>query len=101
MNVHDRPTADELLAIARETVLRELLPQLPPGAHYAARMVANAIAIARREQQAPALPASLAAELERLAGGDADRRRILARAPHAAHPGRRIRRRSGARARAA
>ena len=65
----DRPTADELLAIARETVLEELLPQLPPAAHYAARMVANAIAIARRERHDAALPQPLVNELAELGGG--------------------------------
>ena len=46
----DRPVGDELLDVARATVLQELLPALPRDAHYTARMVANAIAIARRER---------------------------------------------------
>lgn len=53
------PAGAELLHVARETLLNELLPKLPPGSHYAARMAANAMAIAARE-------------LEGAAGGDAD-----------------------------
>lgn len=64
----DRTDADDLLAIAREALLAELLPVLPSEAQYTARMVANAIAIARREQSCPALDAALAAELGTLAG---------------------------------
>jgi hypothetical protein len=43
------PSAAELLRMARETLLAELLPRLPESAHYAARMAANAMAIAARE----------------------------------------------------
>jgi hypothetical protein len=45
----DRPDARDLLGIARELLLRKLLPALPEQLHYDARMVANAIAIATRE----------------------------------------------------
>jgi hypothetical protein len=48
----DRPAGDELLELARETLLQELLPALPREAHYTARMIANAIVIARREHAA-------------------------------------------------
>ncbi len=44
-----QPDGRELLAIARRTLLDELLPCLPPGHRYAALMVANAMAIAGRE----------------------------------------------------
>ncbi|MEX5683340.1 hypothetical protein D3C87_1330530 [compost metagenome] len=47
MNI--RPDASELLAIARQTLLSELLPQLPDSLRYKALMVANAMAIAGRE----------------------------------------------------
>jgi hypothetical protein len=47
MNI--RPDANELLAIARQTLLDELLPQLPGRLRYQALMVANAMAIAGRE----------------------------------------------------
>lgn len=43
------PSGAELLRVARQTLLDELLPQLPAGSHYAARMAANAMAIAARE----------------------------------------------------
>lgn len=47
MNI--RPDASELLAIARQTLLDQLLPQLPDSVRYQALMVANAMAIAGRE----------------------------------------------------
>ncbi|WP_166362116.1 DUF6285 domain-containing protein [Pseudomonas akapageensis] len=47
MNI--RPDASELLEIARQTLLDELLPQLPDSLRYQALMVANAMAIAGRE----------------------------------------------------
>jgi hypothetical protein len=43
------PSGAELLRVARQTLLEELLPQLPAQSHYAARMAANAMAIATRE----------------------------------------------------
>lgn len=60
----DVSDASELLAIARESVLRELVPALPAEQRYVARMIANAIAIASREHAAAA-PA-LACEAGRL-----------------------------------
>ncbi|MEO5701756.1 MAG: DUF6285 domain-containing protein [Casimicrobiaceae bacterium] len=66
----DRPTADDLLDIARDSVLLELLPLLPKSAHYTARMVANALAIARREQASPGVDADALATLVILAGGE-------------------------------
>ena len=45
----DQPGAAELLAIARKTLLEELLPTLPKGQRYTALMSANAMAIAKRE----------------------------------------------------
>ena len=65
----EKPAGADLLATAREVVLTELLPALPPDKVFAARMVANAMAIAMREMQvdAAALPAAdlaaLAAEI--------------------------------------
>ncbi len=50
--MRDRPTAAELLAIARETLLRELLPNLPDAQRYTALMVGAAMAIAAREAKA-------------------------------------------------
>ncbi len=45
----EQPDALELLAIARETLLDAVLPELSGAARYQALMVANALAIARRE----------------------------------------------------
>jgi hypothetical protein len=47
------PDGAELLRVARAELLETLLPQLPAATHYAARMVANAMAIAAREMAAP------------------------------------------------
>lgn len=48
-------TVSDLLACARELLLNQLLPALPPPLHYEARMIANALAIAGREvDQSPA-----------------------------------------------
>jgi hypothetical protein len=49
MNI--RPDASELLAIARQTLLDQLLAQLPGDLRYQALMVANAMAIAGRESR--------------------------------------------------
>jgi len=51
-----QPDAVELLRTAREVLLGQLLPALPESLHYQARMIANAMAIAAREQDAPARP---------------------------------------------
>jgi len=63
----EQPGAADLLATARDVVLKELLPALPPDKAFAARMVANAIAIALREAgaDASALPAPDLAALSR------------------------------------
>mgnify|MGYP000048730182 FL=1 len=45
------PSGAELLDLARTAVLEELLPLLPASAHYTARMVCNAMAIAQRQLQ--------------------------------------------------
>jgi hypothetical protein len=63
----EKPDAADLLATAREVLLNELLPALPAEKAFAARMVANAMAIAAREAQATPLPprdlAALAREI--------------------------------------
>lgn len=46
--MQDIPDIDDLLAAARASVLRKLLPVLADTLHYEALMVANALAIARR-----------------------------------------------------
>lgn len=47
----DRLDACELLNVARQTLLEKLLPVLPADLRYEALMIANAMAIARREYQ--------------------------------------------------
>lgn len=63
----EKPDAAELLATARDVVLNELLPALPPDQAFQARMVAAAIALALREAKADtaALPATDLATLSR------------------------------------
>jgi len=63
----EKPDAADLLATAREVVLTELLPVLPAEKAFAARMVANAIAIALREAEADvaSVPAADLAALAR------------------------------------
>lgn len=45
----DQPSGADLLSVARETLLDSLLPSVPRGEHYNARMIANAMAMAQRE----------------------------------------------------
>jgi hypothetical protein len=63
----EKPGGADLLATAREVVLKELLPALPPDKALAARMVAAAIALALREREADAgaVPARDLAALSR------------------------------------
>jgi len=65
--MQEKPDAADLLATAREVVLNELLPALPPEKALAARMVAAAIALALRQADAPLAEvpdlAALAAEI--------------------------------------
>jgi hypothetical protein len=64
----DRPAASDLLATARAALLDELLPRLPDTAHYTARMIAHAMAVAGRDAVAPPLPDDLCRDLAQLAG---------------------------------
>jgi hypothetical protein len=74
----EQPDGADLLATARDVVLNTLLPALPEQHRFAARMVANALAIARREQAADAAPA-LAALRGALAAPDAPAAVLLPR----------------------
>lgn len=47
--MRNRPTGDELLAIARQTIKEELLPHLPKDKVYDALMIMNAMGIAARQ----------------------------------------------------
>ena len=52
--MRDLPTGPALLALAREVLLNDLLPLLPPESRLDARLVANSMAIAEREATAGA-----------------------------------------------
>ena len=47
------PGGSDLLAIAREALLKEVLPAAASESRYTLLMIANAMAIAAREAQAP------------------------------------------------
>src|SRR5574337_1296851 len=47
----NQPDARDLLATARELLLKQLLPALPASLHYEARMIASAMAMALREME--------------------------------------------------
>ena len=47
--MNSRPNGSELLAVARRTLLDQLLPLLPAARTYDALMIANAMAMAARE----------------------------------------------------
>jgi hypothetical protein len=67
--VRDLPTGPALLALARDVLLRDLMPLLPQEAHLEARLVANSMAIAEREAVAGEEPAQeIRCELEKLYG---------------------------------
>lgn len=55
--MNNRPNAQELLAIARDTFAAEILPALPEKRRYTGLMIANAMAIALREIEAGEAPA--------------------------------------------
>lgn len=80
-----QPNADELLEIARATLLEQLLPALPGELRYPALMIANAMAIAAREsrlgtQAEDQEQARLAALVDEAPSTLPDMRRQLARA---------------------
>jgi hypothetical protein len=52
--MRDRPGAPALLALARDVLVNDLLPLLPPERRLDARLVANCLAIAEREGGADA-----------------------------------------------
>jgi hypothetical protein len=67
--VRDLPTGPALLALARDVLLNDLMPLLPPTVHLEARLVANSMAIAEREAVSGAAPAQgILHELEQLYG---------------------------------
>ncbi|WP_029654349.1 DUF6285 domain-containing protein [Marinobacter daepoensis] len=47
----NHPDASELLAAARETLMKEVFPAVPDSLHYEIRMIASAMGIAAREAE--------------------------------------------------
>lgn len=79
--MRELPSASDLLAIAREVLLAELLPHLPGDRVLAARMVANAMGIAAREAaQDPGWIAEAHARMAALTGDAAEPLRAFAAA---------------------
>lgn len=64
--MQEQPDARNLLATARDALLKSLLPSLPPERHYEARMVANAMAIAARSLDAAPVKVDVAALARRI-----------------------------------
>lgn len=79
--VRDLPTGPALLALARDVLLHDVMPLLPPEAHLEARLVANSMAIAEREALAgDTARQEIIRELEKLYGElSSGRRELLAR----------------------
>ena len=70
--MREQPQGADLLDAARDLLLAELLPKLPEAQRFAARMVANAMAIAAREARDGAGWVTAAeARIAALAGDDA------------------------------
>jgi hypothetical protein len=64
--MHDLPRGSDLLALARAVLLDELLPLLPAERRVDALLVANCLAIARREAAAGPAPTAVSGALARL-----------------------------------
>ena len=82
--MRDLPSGPELLALARDVLLHDLMPLLPPEAHLDARRVANSMAIAEREARAgDESEQNILRDLERLYGyADNGKSELLARLVH-------------------
>lgn len=67
--VGDLPSGPQLLALARDVLLHDLMPRLPPELHLDVRLVANSMAIAEREALTGEEPAQgILHEVEKLYG---------------------------------
>ncbi len=82
--MRDLPSGPELLAVARDVLLHDLMPLLPPEVHLDARLVANSMAIAEREALAGEEPEQgIFDDLEKLYGhAGSGRSGLLARLAH-------------------
>ena len=78
--MRDLPSGPALLALARDVLLKELIPLLPPTAHLEARLVANSMAIAEREAISGAAPGEgVLHKLEELYGERGEDEQVLLR----------------------
>jgi hypothetical protein len=77
--MRDLPSGSALLALARDVLMNELMPQLPQECRPDALLVAKCMAIARREAEAPAEEErAILREIELLCGQGADASRRFA-----------------------
>jgi hypothetical protein len=77
--VSDRLDVNDLLALARETLQRDVVPLLPANARFTAALIANALAIAGRETlDHSAADLAIADAREELPGFPDDRELIAA-----------------------
>ncbi|HML11301.1 MAG TPA: phosphotransferase [Stellaceae bacterium] len=74
----DLPTTRDLLALARETLLDELLPLLPPERERDAHLIATVMAIAVREAAAGGWQAEIGQALKEFFGGSGSLVRLAA-----------------------
>lgn len=81
--MHDQPTGPELLALARDVLINDLMPLLPEQYRLDARLVANSMVIAEREAVLGTGPMhQILRELESLYGAIPDERELLSRFAH-------------------
>ena len=77
--MRDLPSGPALLALARDVLMNELLPQLPQECRPDAVLVAKCMAIAKREAEAPAEEGrAILGEIELLCGQGVDALRRFA-----------------------
>src|SRR6516165_610128 len=77
--MRDLPSGPALLALARDVLMNELMPQLPQECRPDAVLVAKCMAIAKREAEAPAEEGrAILGEIELLCGEGVDALRRFA-----------------------
>jgi Domain of unknown function (DUF6285) len=77
--MRDLPSGAALLALARDVLMNELMPQLPQECRAEALLVARCMAIAKREAEAPAEEGrAILREIELLCGQGVDALRRFA-----------------------
>jgi hypothetical protein len=76
--MHDLPEIRDLLALARELLLDELLPLLPPERHRDAHLIATSMSIAAREAAADDWQAAIKGLLREIYGRETSLARFAA-----------------------